>query len=56
VGGWKTTSKFNAVLRDSTGTDDGFGSSVALSAGTMVVGAPYGPNRSDVGAAYVFGK
>jgi hypothetical protein len=55
-GGWKTTSKFNAVFRDSTQTDDGFGSSLALSAGTIVVGAPYGPNRSDVGAAYVFGK
>jgi hypothetical protein len=57
AGGWKTTSKFNAALRDSNGTnDDGFGSSVALSAGTIVVGAPFGPTMFDVGAAYVFGK
>jgi len=55
--GWKTTAKYNAVLANSNWTnDDAFGTSVAISGRTEVVGAPNGPNQADVGAAYVFEK
>jgi hypothetical protein len=55
--GWQTTSNPNAVLVVSNWTDnDGFGSSIAASGGTAVVGAPYWPMGNDIGAAYVFQK
>jgi FG-GAP repeat len=52
--GWVTTSQPNAVLTPSDGTsNDQFGSSVAISGGTVVVGAPYGYSNNP-GASYVF--
>ena len=57
AGGWQTTATPNARLVNSDWTDnDGFGSSVAMSGGTVVIGAPFGPNGQDAGEAYVFGK
>jgi hypothetical protein len=53
--GWQTTSAPSAQLLNSDWTqDDGFGTSVAASSGTAVVGEPFGPVSENVGAAYVF--
>lgn len=57
AGGWQSTSTYNDRLLSSNWTNnDGFGSSVAVSDGTIVVGEPYGPKNGEVGAAYVFQK
>ena len=51
VGGWATTSTFNAKLTDSNGVASGsFGASVAVSGDTVVVGA------ENASSAYVFVK
>ncbi|HEX2697718.1 MAG TPA: hypothetical protein VHM28_08410, partial [Anaerolineales bacterium] len=57
-GGWATTSTFAAKLTASDGAaGDNFGSSVALSGDTAVVGAAYADlGFQDQGAAYVFVK
>jgi len=57
-GGWASTSAFDAKLTASDGAaDDWFGSSVAISGDTVVVGV-WGDddNGSDSGSAYVFVK
>jgi hypothetical protein len=55
--GWQTTTKPNLELLNSDWTsNDGFGSSVAMSGSTIVVGAPLGPNGSDNGEAYIFAQ
>lgn len=54
--GWVSTSQPSAVLTESDGvTGDGFGVSVALSSGTLVVGAD-ASGTAGLGAAYVFVK
>jgi uncharacterized protein (DUF2345 family) len=56
-GGWTTTSTFTAKLTASDGAvDDYFGSSVAVSGDTVVVGAPVFAEAARPGAAYVFGS
>jgi hypothetical protein len=53
--GWRTTSTPNAQLLNSDWTqNDGFGTIVAAESGTAIVGEPYGPLTTYVGAAYVF--
>jgi hypothetical protein len=53
--GWHTTSLPNAHLLNSDWTSgDQFGTSVAGSDGTAIVGEPAGPALEGVGAAYVF--
>jgi hypothetical protein len=53
--GWKNTAKPNVKVTASDGAQgDQFGTSVALSNGEIVVGAPFA-NQGE-GAAYVFGK
>jgi hypothetical protein len=56
--GWSTTSAFTAKLSNSNGAaDDSFGFPVAISAGTIAVGAPsqvVGSNTAE-GAVYIFG-
>jgi hypothetical protein len=57
--GWKTTHKFSAELTAADGMPgDEFGTSVALTGTTAVVGAPYASvgSNSFQGAAYVFVK
>ncbi len=55
TGGWQTTSSPNAILLSSDWTqNDGFGSSVAAESGIAIVGEPYGPLSTYVGAAYIF--
>lgn len=57
AGGWQTTTIPSARLLNSDGTsNDGFGSSAAMSGSTIVVGAPLGPNGDDAGEAYVFAQ
>jgi FG-GAP repeat len=54
--GWATTSTFVARLTPSDGVRDSFGSSVAISGNTIIVGAPnfaVGPNLQQ-GATYLF--
>ena len=56
LSGWTDTTE-SARLIDGTGTDDAFGSTVAINGNTVVAGAPrtlYGPYA--VGATYVFLK
>jgi hypothetical protein len=56
-GSWTTTSTFTAKLTASDGAvDDYFGSSVAVSGDTVVVGAPVFAEAARPGAAYVFGS
>jgi uncharacterized protein (DUF2345 family) len=58
-GGWTMTSTFDAKLTASDGAaDDEFGRSVAISGGTVVVGARFADigTNADRGAAYVFGS
>ena len=53
--GWTSTSKFNHEFTDKYGIQyDGVGFSVALNRGTLIAGAPFAYNLSDVGYAYVF--
>jgi hypothetical protein len=55
-GGWKTTSEFAAKLVASDGAAyDVFGTSVAISGGTLVAGSDGWQSGNDQGAAYVFG-
>jgi hypothetical protein len=57
AGGWKTTATPNSRLFNSDWTsNDAFGTSVSMSGANIVVGAPYGPNGSLNGEAYVFKK
>jgi FG-GAP repeat len=53
--GWQTTTKYNAVLRasDDTGNEDGFGWSVAMSGGRILIGTDKFFYQQP-GAAYVF--
>jgi hypothetical protein len=56
-GGWQTTTAPSERLLPSDGTvNDGFGTGVCISGGTIVVGAPYGPKQQEVGEAYVYVK
>lgn len=53
--GWQTTSSPNAIMVNSDWTqNDGFGTSLAAESGTAIVGEPYGPLSTYVGAAYAF--
>jgi FG-GAP repeat len=53
--GWKTTTIPNGRLLNSDATNnDGFGLSLSAAGNTIVVGAPYGPNSSDNGKAYIY--
>ena len=57
--GWETTSNYDAKLTASDGVEnDLFGCAVAISGGTIVVGAGYDDNNAitDQGSAYVFEK
>lgn len=53
--GWKSTSRFNHEFTDTYGIQyDGVGFSVALNGDTLIAGAPFAYDLSDVGYAYVF--
>jgi hypothetical protein len=53
--GWKSTSKFNYEFTDQYGIQyDGLGFSLALNGDTLVTGAPFAYNLTDIGYAYVF--
>lgn len=59
TGGWKNTSTWNAELTASDGNiNDQFGTSVAVSGGTVVAGSPQAQIGSNAqqGAAYVFAQ
>lgn len=55
--GWATTSSYAAQLTASDGTSENFlGLSVGISGNTIVAGAPFHPDQTGSGAAYVFVK
>jgi hypothetical protein len=56
-GGWTSTSTPNGMLTASDGQEnDGLANSIAVSGGTVVVGAAFKPVFVDYGAVYVFTK
>jgi hypothetical protein len=56
-GGWTTTNTPNGMLTASDGEeDDGLANSIAVSGGTVVVGAAFKPVFVNYGAVYVFVK